>query len=130
MSEFDSIHLRFYCSAEIEIPKPLGPPHPRLGEGEAEETIRTFVRGVTESMVRIYGKEFTLGAISSRWNEAMRGVVDARELVECAVSLAPMSATAIAGARDGVGDDAGKEDEEVLAKLGLMEDRARDEELL
>jgi hypothetical protein len=137
MSEFDSIHLRFYCSAEIEIPRPLGPPHPRLGEGEAEETIRTFVRGVTESIVRIYGKEITLGAISSRWNEAMRSVVDARELVECAVFLAPMSATAEAGADQGVragsGDEvrdvAGKEDEEVLDGLGLMVDRARDEDM-
>jgi hypothetical protein len=137
MSEFDSIHLRFYCSAEIEIPRPLGPPHPRLGEGEAEETIRTFVRGVTESIVRIYGKEITLGAISSRWNEAMRSVVDARELVECAVFLAPMSATAEAGADQGVragsgdevGDGAGKEDEDVLDGLGLMVDRARDEDM-
>jgi hypothetical protein len=137
MSEFDSIHLRFYCSAEIEIPRPLGPPHPRLGEGEAEETMRTFVRGVTESVVRVYGKEITLGAISSRWNEAMRDVVDARELVECAVFLAPMSATAEAGADQGVGagsgdevkDVAGKEDEEVLDGLGLMVDRARDEDM-
>jgi hypothetical protein len=127
MSEFDSIHLRFYCSAEIEIPRPLGPPHPRLGEGEAEETIRTFVRGVTESVVRVYGKEITLGAISSRWNEAMRSVVDARELVECSVFLAPMSSTAgaVAGKEmNGSGDEqVGTEedrDEEVLDGLGYV----------
>jgi hypothetical protein len=136
MSEFDSIHLRFYCSAEIEIPRPLGPPYPRLGEGEAEETIRTFVRGVTESVVRVYGKEITLGAISSRWNEAMRSVVDARELVECSVFLAPMSSTAgaVAGKEmNGSGDEqVGTEedrDEEVLDGLGLMVDRARDEDM-
>jgi hypothetical protein len=137
MSEFDSIHLRFYCSAEIEIPRPLGPPHPRLGEGEAEETIRTFVMGVTESVVRIFGKGITLGAISSRWNEAMRSVVDARELVECAVFLAPHSVTAGAGAEqrvgdgegNGVGAGEGRGDVEVLDGMGLMVDRARDEDM-
>jgi hypothetical protein len=62
--------------------------------------------------------------------------VDARELVECSVFLAPMSSTAgaVAGKEmNGSGDEqVGTEedrDEEVLDGLGLMVDRARDEDM-
>jgi hypothetical protein len=126
MQEFERIHLRFYCSAESTTTR-----------REDEDGIQEFVRGVTERVVGLYGIEIMLGAIDSRWNSVMRGVVDARELVECAVFLAPMSATAGSEADQGVGagsgdevrDVAGKEDEEVLDGLGLMVDRARDEDM-
>jgi hypothetical protein len=120
MQEFERIHLRFYCSAE------------RTTKVQEEEGIQGFVRGVAERIVGLYGEEIMLGAIDSRWNSVMRGVVDARELVECSVFLAPMSATAGAGADQGVGvgDDEGRGDEEVLDGLGLMVDRARDEDMV
>ena len=125
MQEFERIHLRFYCSAESTTIR-----------GEDEDGIQEFVRGVTERVVGLYGTEIMLGGIDSRWNSVMRGVVDARELVECAVFLAPMSSTAgaVAGKEmNGSGDEeVGTEedrDEEVLAGLGLMVDRARDEDM-
>ena len=119
------IHLRFYCSAETTIT-----------EGEGEEGIQEFVRGVTESIVGIYGTEIMLGGIDSRWNEVMRDVVDARELVECAVFLAPNYPTAgavtgeeVNGRGDGVVGTEEDRDEEVLDRMGLMVDRARDEDI-
>ena len=118
----DRIHLRFYCSAEQST-------------SVTQEELK-FVGGVTESIVGIYGMEIMLGGIDSRWNEVMRGVVGARELVECAVFLAPKQSTAevVAGEEvNGRGDgEVGTEedrDEEVLAGLGLMVDRARDEDI-
>jgi hypothetical protein len=126
MQEFERIHLRFYCSAESTTTR-----------REDEDGIQAFVRGVTERVVGLYGIEIMLGGIDSRWNSVMRGVVDAKELVECAVFLAPMSATAGAGADQGVGagegegagGGEGRGDEEVLDGLGLMVDRARDEDM-
>jgi hypothetical protein len=126
MQEFERIHLRFYCSAESTTTR-----------REDEDGIQAFVRGVTERVVGLYGIEIMLGGIDSRWNSVMRGVVDARELVECAVFLAPMSVTAGAGADQGVGagegegagGGEGRGDEEVLDGLGLMVDRARDEDM-
>jgi GNAT superfamily N-acetyltransferase len=112
MQEFERVHLRFYCSAE-------------QSSSEASDEELEFVRGVSRGVVEIYGMEIMLGAIDSRWNEVMRGVVDARELVECAVFLAPSMATAGVGA----GENEGKGDEEVFAALGLEVDRARDEDM-
>jgi len=115
----DRIHLRFYCSAES------------AATGSEEEGIQEFIRGVTGCIVEIYGIEIMLGAIDSRWNSVMRGVVDARDLVECAVFLAPMSSTAGAEPEQGVEveDGDGTGDEEVLAGMGLIVDRARDEDM-
>jgi hypothetical protein len=115
MQEFERIHLRFYCSAEQTT--------------SVTQEDEEFVRGVTESIVGLYGVEIMLGAIDSRWNIVMRGVVDARELVECAVFLAPMSVAAEAGSEQRVRDGEGRGDEEVLDGLGLTVDRARDEDL-
>ena len=118
----DRIHLRFYCSAEQST-------------SVTQEELK-LVGGVTESIVEIYGMEIMLGGIDSRWNEVMRGVVDARELVECAVFLAPNYPTAgavtgdeVNGRGDGVVGTEEDMDEEVLAGMGLMVDRARDEDI-
>ena len=115
----DRIHLRFYCSAESK------------STGNDEDDIQEFIRGVTGCIVDIYGIEIMLGAIDSRWNSVMRDVVDARDLVECAVFLAPISLTAGAGTEQGEGvrDGNGTGDEEVLAGMGLIVDRARDEDM-
>lgn len=118
MQEFERIHLRFYCSAESTTTR-----------REDEDGIQEFVRGVAERVVGLYGIEIMLGGIDSRWNSVMRGVVDARELVECAVFLAPNSVTAGAGAEQGVGAGEGRGDVEVLDGLGLRVDRARDEDM-
>jgi len=125
MQEFERTHLRFYCSAESTTTR-----------REDEDGIQEFVRGVAERVVGLYGIEIMLGGIDSRWTSVMRGVVDAREMVECAVFLAPMSsiAGAVAGKEmNGSGDEEFEteedRDEEVLAGWGLMVDRARDEDM-
>jgi len=123
MQEGDSIHLRFYCSAEI-TPSTIGDINTE-NETEIEQKIQDFVKAVTECIVGIYGQEVTLGAISSRWNQVMRGVVDARELVECSVFLAPTGCRLREGYLD-EGGIKGDTDEGMLADMGLKLDRARD----
>lgn len=122
MQEEDSIHLRFYCSAESTL---------LVAEEEAvEETTlhddesQGFVKEVTKAIVSIWGRKVTLGAISSRWNETMRMEVDARELVECSVFLAPEMDSI-------VGPDAKGQDDDVrrLEGMGLKLDIAREEDV-
>lgn len=124
LPDLDTPHLRFYCSAESQYSN---------HEDEDMERIQGFIRGITESIVGIYGKEIMVGAVSSLWTEEMRRVVDSRELVECSVFLAPPTPTLGADALDrGRGDQEdgdGDEDEKTLARMGLKLDRARDEDI-
>lgn len=122
MQEEDSIHLRFYCSAEST---------PLVSEGEdVEKTVRDedevqrFVKEVTKAIVSIWGKRITLGAISSRWNETMRMEVDARELVECSVFLAPEVLSIVGPVAKGQDDDVRR-----LEGMGLKLDIAREKDV-
>ena len=122
MQEEDSIHLRFYCSAEST---------PLVSEGEdVEKTVRDedevqrFVKEVTKAIVSIWGKRITLGAISSRWNRTMKVEVDARELVECSVFLAPELDSIVGPGAKGEDDDVRR-----LERMGLKLDIAREEDV-
>lgn len=73
-------HLRLFCSADSSS----------NCNYDAEEVHR-FMAGVGDTIVRIWGKEVILGALESRWFEVLRGKLDADDVVECTVFLAPPS---------------------------------------
>jgi hypothetical protein len=123
MQEEDSVHLRFYCSAESEFESETGT------KVEDEEEVQTFIQEVTKSIISIWGKRVTLGAISSRWNKAMRGEVDARELVECSVFLAPETRNGSRIDRNPDDDDSADQDVKRLEEMGLKLDIAREEDV-
>lgn len=126
MQEEDSIHLRFYCSAEstplVSEAEAKGDYIGDTGQGEDEK--QKFVKEVTKAIVSIWGKGVTLGAISSRWNETMRVEVDARELVECSVFLAPELDLIVGPGAKGEDDDVRR-----LEGMGLKLDIAREEDV-
>jgi hypothetical protein len=140
MAEEGQIHLRFYCSAETETgtSESSSTSSPSLNSTELQRA-QGFTNAVADAIVAKWGRKVVLGAIDSRWNQAMRDVVESRELAECIVFLAPGDSEGTdpigsVGGEDHIKtndteEQRDREENERLAGMGLRVDRAREEDV-